>query len=407
MAARSRHLTPIFALLLPLACASIIVGVGYALDYSQDLQWDEARLFLDGINPYRFYFDPDLELPNYIIPENLGLTQPPSAVLLFAPIALPSFEAAKLIWILVNFLATIGFVLLSTRLFVSGTHKFGGLTVLTLLLIVSMPWRITIGNGQYGLVAMTLFLIALHFFRERRLGLTILFSSLALVKYPLVLPFFALFLHRKRDTALVLSGAFLVHAVLTVLAGYLVGERPDILIRQSLTIAASVSKSGAYDFFAFQARIAPELGRTAPILLSALTIAATIALFWKEAGLRELAALSIVSLVIVYHRSYDAFVLFFLVLHLHALSLAASPWSRRAGLLGLVEFWTGCAVLLYVFLLDQFVYGLGGREIHESTNAAFSALLYAYLFFLFFRAFRARALGADGRPGMPAAAAPS
>jgi hypothetical protein len=377
-----------FALLLLLALASAAIGTLFALDYSQDLQWDEARLFLDGLNPYLLYFEPGRDRPDYIIPEHLGLTQMPSAVLLFAPIALTSFETARILWILVNFAATPAFVLLSVRLF--RPHRFGafGLAALTLLFVASMPWRITIGNGQYGLVAMTLFLAALHFHRERRLALATLFSTLALVKYTLVLPFFALFLDRKKDTALVLAGAFLIHLLLTVAAGHLVDERPDVLIRQSLTIAASITEAGAYDLFAFQARLAPELGRTLPMALSALLIALTVAMCGKEVGSRELAALSIVSIVIVYHRSYDAIVLMFLVLHLH--ELRTHPSGARPGALDRAEFHLGCAILIYVFALDQFVYGLLGSAAHATISAVFSALLYGYLGLLFFRSFSER-----------------
>ncbi len=377
------------------ACASALIGVEFALRYSQDLQWDEARLFLDGINPYRFFFEPELEPPDYVIGENLGLTQPPSAVLLFAPITLASFETAKIVWIGVNLAATIAFVLLAVRLFHPRRLSRTEMAALTLLLVASMPWRITVGNGQYGLVAMVFFLLALRSFRARRVATASLFASLALVKYTLVLPFFALFLDRKRDLALVLGGALLVHAGLTAVAGLLVGERPDLLVRHSLAIAASIAESGAWDVFAVQGRLAPALGPAAPALLSLLMVALTVAMCWRGVSLRELAALSIVAIVIVYHRSYDAVVLFFLVLHLHALAQAANPLSWRTGWPDLIEIWAGSALLLHIFLIDQFVYELGGREVHAQVSVGVSALLYAYLFFLMGRSFLARARRPD------------
>jgi hypothetical protein len=386
------------ALLLPLALASAAVGTDFALTHSQDLQWDEARLILDGINPYLLYFDPALPRPDYVVPERLGLTQPPSAVLLFAPIALPSFEHAKILWILINFAATPAFVLLSARLFCPGRFGWFGLFAITLLFIVSMPWRITLGNGQYCLVAMTLFLVALHFFRERRLGLATLFAALALMKHILVLPFFALFLPRKRDMAFVLAGALLIHAGLTVVAGLMVGERPDLLLLQSLRIASSIAGAGAYDLFAFQAFVAPRLGTAAPMLAASLLIALTVAMCWRGAGLRELAALSIVSIVIVYHRSYDAIVLMFLVLHLLARGMdergASAPLDRA-------ELHLGWAIIAYIFAVDQFVYGLLGPETHARINAGFSALLYAYLGLLIFRSFRERTRPRSARRPAP------
>ena len=378
------------AALLIAAAASVVIGVRHALAYSQDLQWDEAKLILDGINPYLFHFDRTLPLPEYINPYHLGLTQPPSAVLLFAPLTLSSFETAKVVWIAVNLAATVAFVILSVRLFHPGRLSPFGLVALTLLLIASMPWRITIGNGQYGLVAMALFLASLHFYRKRRLAPATLFLALALVKHTLVLPFCALFLERKRDTAVILAGALLIHLALTVLAGHLVGERPDALLLQSVIAAASIAEAGAYDLFSFLGRVAPELGRIAPAIASALVIALTVAMCWRRVGTRELAALSIVSIIIVYHRSYDAFVLMFLVLHLLTLRTTMAPGASP---LDRLELHIGWAVLAYAFLLDQFVYALGGPDIAGAASAVFSALLYGYLLFLFCRSFAARRRG--------------
>ena len=151
--------------------------------------------------------------------------------------------------------------------------------------------------------------------------------------------------------------------------------------------ASSIAGAGAYDLFAFQAVVAPGLGSVAPMLAAALLVAVTVAVCWKGAGLRELAALSIVSIVIVYHRSYDAIVLMFLVLHLVALRsakrAAAAPLDR-------VELHLGWAVIAYIFAIDQFVFGLLGPNTHARINAGFSALLYGYLALLFFRSFAER-----------------
>ena len=116
-------------------------------------------------------------------------------------------------------------------------------------------------------------------------------------------------------------------------------------------------------------------------------------------GIVEEASLSIVSIILVYHRSYDAFVLMFLALHLLALRTAM---AAGASSLDRLELHLGWAVIAYAFLLDQFVYALGGPDIAGAASAVFSALLYGYLLLLFCRSFAARRRGA--KPGAPEAA---
>jgi hypothetical protein len=55
------------ALYFPLLVAAVVsafVGISNAGNNSKDLQWDETRLLLNGINPYHLFLNS--EIPNYI-----------------------------------------------------------------------------------------------------------------------------------------------------------------------------------------------------------------------------------------------------------------------------------------------------------------------------------------------------
>src|SRR4029450_320281 len=126
------------------------------------------------------------------------------------------------------------------------------------------------------LVAMALFMVSLYFYLQHRIKFTIIFSSLALIKYTLVLPFFAFFWCRKKDAILVTCSVLFIHIILTVVAGFLVAEDPVTLVLQSLKVASTNAGNGAFDFFGFQSRVAPDLGPTIPIIASATVVALTL-----------------------------------------------------------------------------------------------------------------------------------
>ena len=378
----------VLLILLLVAGESVYTGTLTALESSKDLQWDEAKLLVDGIDPYSLFLDPAAPVPDYVNQGNLGLSQLPSSIVMFLPLAPLSFDTAKLVWIVVNLASTIAFVFLSCRLFLRGPVPALSLTALTLLLIAGTPWWITLGNGQYGLFALALFMGGLACYQRHRLKATVVLSCLASIKYTLVLPLFALFLPRKKDTAVILAAVLLFNAALTLLAGILVHKNPVTMVQESLTIASSIAGTGAFDFFAFQSRVAPELSRLVPAILSILVIALTVVLFWRPTGLRSLAILSIVSLVIVYHRIYDGVILLLMLFHLRAL-YARLDRRQRIGshFLDWLEFCLGCFIVAYVFFLETLIYENFARDTFDWVENTFSVLLYVYLFFLFARAF--------------------
>jgi len=139
----------VLLVLLLVAGESVYTGTLTALESSKDLQWDEAKLLVDGIDPYSLFLDPAAPVPDYVNQGNLGLSQLPSSIVMFLPLAPLSFDTAKLVWIVVNLASTIVFVFLSCRLFLRGPVPALSLTALTLLLIAGVA-VVACDRGQAG-----------------------------------------------------------------------------------------------------------------------------------------------------------------------------------------------------------------------------------------------------------------
>lgn len=390
----------LFALLAVLAAGSLGAALINLVDQGGDLQWQEARLLLAGLNPYALFLDGADIGALAGSPDTTEIVQLPSVLLLIVPLALLEHGAAQFVWLLLNLAAIAAFLGLSVRLFCPVRVSAGGFALLALILLASTPVRVTLTVSQQGLVAMAFLLAAVHFFERRRLVPAAILSALALLKYTLVLPFFALMLYRPRDSLLVAGAALAAHGALTVAAAAMAGTDPALMVRQSLQIAATISANGTFDFFSFFDWAAPRAGAALPVACSALVIAATAALARRPLDTRGVAIVAIVSIVIVYHRIYDAFVLILLVFHL--LHLLRQPprargrpdWGRRLEIAG------GVLILAYVFFIDRLVlqmlrWGALTYPQREAITAAAAAAIYAYLALLFLRG---RAVGDDAAP---------
>ena len=58
--------TIVLLVLLLVAGQSFYTGTLTALESSKDLQWDEAKLLVDGIDPYSLFLDPSAPVPGYV-----------------------------------------------------------------------------------------------------------------------------------------------------------------------------------------------------------------------------------------------------------------------------------------------------------------------------------------------------
>jgi hypothetical protein len=142
-------------ILVVLALLSAAQGLHNAMVQSQDFQWSGARMLMRHIDPWADAMQQDphrmilkTQIPNYL----------PLLYLLMLPLgALPPL-AAQVIWGLCNLTFAALSAWLTARFY--GLGKSATLAVLCLMWMAT-PTRVTVGNGQYGLLVLMLWCVSL------------------------------------------------------------------------------------------------------------------------------------------------------------------------------------------------------------------------------------------------------
>lgn len=147
--------TGILVILVALALLSAAQGLHNAIEQSQDLQWSGARMLLHRIDPWADAIQQDplhliykTQIPNYL----------PLLYLLMLPLGVLPPLAAQVIWALCNLAFAAISAWVAARFY--GLGRGGAVAVLCLLWMAT-PTRVTIGNGQYGLLVLVLWCVSL------------------------------------------------------------------------------------------------------------------------------------------------------------------------------------------------------------------------------------------------------
>ena len=134
---------------------SAVQGLHNAIVQSQDFQWSGARMLIEHIDPWADALQQDpahmilkTQIPNYL----------PLLYLLMLPLGLLPPLVAQIIWALCN----LTFAALSAWLAAHfyGLGKSATFAILCLMWMAT-PTRVTVGNGQYGLLVLVLWCVSL------------------------------------------------------------------------------------------------------------------------------------------------------------------------------------------------------------------------------------------------------
>ena len=324
-------------ILAALALVSLIQGIRNAAESSQDFQWDAARALSMGLDPYDLSKDPGkaLEYPPladfYRLFTDKGLKQSmeanqfPSLLLLLFPYTLMNPLTARYAWIISNLIFTAGIIFLLRRTFLKDADR-DVFVAFMLLMIAGTPYRNQLGVGQHTLFAFFFFLLAVWLegmypssnssgqgkdeTKGRRRSRPVLFAAVAVslficyFKYTLTVPLCLYFVYKKRYLEIAASAAG--HLILTaVCAGWLKESFLDMIIKP-LKVSSALAAEGGLDFGAL-------LGGSALAYLLAVMVMAgllVMALKLPEGMDGEfISVLTLWSLIITYHRTYDFFVI--------------------------------------------------------------------------------------------------
>ncbi len=354
---RAFKLTTLVAVFL--AVASIGRASGNALDIqgSGDLGRPlQTAQLLKTENPYHRYFnDPireNMDAQPARNPFGIDPVQAPSVLMFFWAFTGLTWPAAKMAWLAVNLLATAGICVLGFRLFLPGRSVWIRVALASLL-VISMPWRNIIANGQHLLVGLFFYLLALDLADRKRPWLAGIALAGSLIKYSAT-AFLLPYLIWKRQWYPIAVAAAL-HAALTIGIAIRLGENPIVLVAQSFEVARHLQFHGWFDLATLMHLV--DIPEVYAVLAGVACVVP-----WLYLALRKpcldgdvlLAGLCFLSTVVLYHRAYDFVILFLPVLVavrrwdsdrilasliwvavvLIWVASAARPWVPSLGLIG-------------------------------------------------------------------------
>ena len=299
----------IIVLLSALAAVSYVQGIRNAAEFSQDFQWDAAKVFTMRINPYRESMNPSGCLDSFGYDEyylQMEANQFPSLLMLLIPYTFLPPLVARYAWIVSNMLFTVGIVFLLRKTFLKSIDR-DLFIILSLLMIAGTPYRNQIGVGQHTLFAFFFFLLAV-FLSEKRGLLPEVFTVLSLFvcyfKYTLTVPLCLYFVYKKKYKEIIISAG--IHVALTFVAAWWLNSDFLSMIIEPLKVSSALAAEGGLDFGVLLGGSKLSYVLALVVMLILLFIAIKLPPGYDEA---YISVLVLWSLIITYHRTYDFWVI--------------------------------------------------------------------------------------------------
>lgn len=289
-------------LLLSLAIISIMQGSINAINFSQDSMWPRIKALLYGVNPYNQnaikLFYQQFGYDNFF---GASVHYFPSALYVMAPLALiNNILISKWALLIFSLMSTFGLLYYFYKL-----YNFKKINIeflfIVLLFLSGVPFRNSLGVGQNGLIAVFFLMVSLKY-RDNQLLSGFMFSF-SLMKYTLTGLFIFYFLKTKKYLSLFVAG--FIHLTLHFLAMNNLNLTFFELILQPLQSSGGLVSAGFADY------LSNIDNQIIAFLLSVTTLLITLTIiFSKKLSTQELISLlTITTLMIVYHRLYDYFIL--------------------------------------------------------------------------------------------------
>ena len=326
----------ILALLAAMSLVSVIQGIRNAAQFSQDFQWDAVKTFTMRINPYDESLDPSGILDQYGFDDyylQMEANQFPSLLMLLIPYTFLPPLTARYAWIISNMIFTAGIIFLLRKTFLKDADR-DVFAAFMLLMIAGTPYRNQLGVGQHTLFAFFFFLLAVWFegmypgasikdgnVSKRSPGLfaaVVICLFVCYFKYTLTVPLCLYFIYKRRYAEVAVS-AFL-HVALTGVSAWWLGDSFVNMLIKPLKVSSALAAEGGLDFGALLkgSPFAYVLAFIVMIGLFILTLKSGSITDKGGTGADQKAAidggsiisvLTLWSLIITYHRTYDFFVM--------------------------------------------------------------------------------------------------
>lgn len=299
--------------LAALALLSLVQGCKNAIAYSQDFQYDAAKVLVMGINPYDESINPTGILDSLGFDEyfkQMEANQFPSLLFLLFPYTLFSPLTARYLWLISNLIFTALIIVLLRKTFFKEWNRVD-FTIVYLLMIAGTPWRNQIGVGQHTLFSLMFFLLSIYLSENspfKSKWMNTICSALALsvsyFKYTLTVPLSLYLVYKRKWKELFLS--VIPHIILTVFAACYLKDSIINMIIKPLKVASVLTSEGSMD-------IGSVLGGGYFTMLISLVLCGFLFVLSiiKKPSLESMiiSVMTFWSMLVTYHRSYDYFVI--------------------------------------------------------------------------------------------------
>ena len=294
--------------LLILAIISLGLGIRKSIHSSTDFQWDSVKVLSQRVDPYIASGDPTNEYysmyEEYYGP--LEANQFPSLLWLLTPYTVFGPETAKVAWMLSNLLFLTGLVIVLRKSIWKKMERIDFLLV-SLTLLASSPIRNQIFLGQHSIFAVFFVFLAIYFINSNEM-LSGIMLSISYFKYSLTAPVMLFFLYKKKWKPIAVSG--IIHIVLSVFSAIWLHRNIIDMMLAPVKQASWLTSSGFADAAAVLslAGIRGSLGTIITVVVF-LALAIWCLTTKNKNEYQILIILVLWSLIFMYHRKYDYFVL--------------------------------------------------------------------------------------------------
>lgn len=343
---------------------SVVMGVYRGMTGSMDFQWDSTKVLAMRINPYLESMEPSGVLESYEFGKYYGAleaNQFPSLLWLLFPFTLFTPQTANILWAFFNLVCGAVFLYCIRKTFLEELTKEEFLFT-TAIFLSGTPLRNCLAMGQHTLFSMAFFMLSILLARKGKRTAAGLLLSISYFKYVLVVPIALYYVYKRWFKELIIS--VIPHIVLTFFSAWWLQESFFDMLIQPLKVSAKLADEGAIDLGrwigngTFSMALAVVLGMALAILV----------LFIPKGYDKEvIATLVLVSLILMYHRFYDFFIL---------VVPMAILWFEKKSTVA-EKFCIGASVLIayYVFSVFIHIWGLEGIQ-YEALSVVLAVFYY-------------------------------
>lgn len=337
--------------LLVYGCVSVAMGVYRGATGSMDFQWDSAKALALRINPYVESLNPTGIWEQYDFGGNYGAleaNQFPSLLWLLFPFTLVSPQMANILWAIFNLLCGAAFLYGLRETFLADLSKEEFLFTAAVF-VSGTPLRNCLAMGQHTLFSMAFLMLGIVFAKKEKRVAAGLLLSISYFKYVLVVPIALYFIYKRWFKELIIS--VIPHVILTAFSAWWLNSSFMDMIIQPLQVSSKLADEGAIDLGRWIGNGTAAMG--VAVILGLLL--AVLAFFVPKGQDKKLMTLlMLVSLILMYHRFYDFFIL--------VVPMALIVFSKESTLTEKICVGMSVVISYYIFSVFIHIWGLKGMQ---------------------------------------------